>query len=69
MDYFTALHIFITSVLFKNTDLNYKSKLFNPVKAIVFVAIVTNIWLTIYLFSILVKVRNKILLVCPQFYS
>lgn len=68
MEYFTALQIFITSILFNKSEFNFKSKSFNPVKIVIIIALLINLWFTLYLLNTLNRVHNKIEQVCPQIF-
>jgi uncharacterized protein YacL len=68
MEYFTALQIFITSILFNKSEFNFKSKNFNPVKIVIIIALLINLWFTLYLLNTLNRVHNKIEQVCPQIF-
>ena len=69
MEYFTALQIFITSVLFNKSEFNFKSKNFNPVKIVIVIALIMNLWFTIYLLMTLNKVHDRIQIMCPFMFS
>ena len=65
MEFFIALQAFIASVLFKKDDYNFTKKTFNPVKVIVNMLVIGNIWFTGYLIVTLNHVQEVVESNCP----
>lgn len=49
MEFVLALQAFIVSVLFKDDEYNFKKKTFNPIKVMISLFVIGNIWFTGYL--------------------
>lgn len=65
MEFVIALQAFIASVLFKKDDCNFTKKTFNPVKVIVNMLVIGNIWFTGYLIVTLNHVQEVVESNCP----
>lgn len=55
---------FVLGVLFYKDEYSIRSKYFNPLKTIIVLALVLNVFFTIYLFKTLISVHDKIDYVC-----
>jgi hypothetical protein len=66
MEYFTVLHMFISSVFFNKDEMSFKSKNFNPLKIVVIAALLVNVWFSFYLLSVLSRAHDRIEQECPK---
>ena len=65
MEFVIALQAFIASVLFKKDDYNFSKKTFNPVKVLINMLILGNVWFTGYLIVTLYHVQRVVESSCP----
>ena len=65
MEFVIALQAFIGSVLFRKDEYNFTKKTFNPVKVVINMLILANIWFTGYLILTLRHVQVVVEASCP----
>lgn len=67
--YFKILEMFILKTLFNKGEYNFTSKNFNPIKFFIIIALVLNVFFTIYLLIQFGKVYDIVQKTCPQIFE
>lgn len=65
MGYFKILESFLLATLFSKNEYNANSKEFKPLKILVTIILVLNLFLTVYMFIHLSEVYVKVAKTCP----
>lgn len=69
MGYIKILEVFVLNILFSKNEYNVFHKNFKPVKVLVILFLVGNLFFSIYLINVIMKINSNVHEICPDVFK